>query len=172
MILSPSGFHFGGTAQPNRHPFHPHLPSEEQIFRNYWFLQELHSRSGWSWRHMFLCADGHQAPWQSNSKSLTLLICNILLCYWQVSSGADLSPNCSTVVVRGSDGSLRLPTGRKWKDGIVSHAFHNKEPTLAAATRELGVYQPSEGKGTAWRSDWALHPTAALWGASLHLPTV
>lgn len=49
--------------------------------------------------------------------------------------------------VSGPDRGLCVPTGREWQDRIVPHAFHHQEPTLAATTGELRVYQPFEGEG-------------------------
>ena len=66
-----SGFHLGGVTQSHRHTLHSHLSFEKQVSRNHWLLQELYCGGGGSWRHLFLCTDGHQTPWKPNSEAFS-----------------------------------------------------------------------------------------------------
>lgn len=76
------------------------------------------------------------------------------------------------VDVGGSDGGLHVPAGGERQNGVVPHALHHKEPTLAAAPGELGVHKPPEGEGAARRAGGSLHTAAPLRGSSLHLAAV
>lgn len=67
--------------------------------------------------------------------------------------------------VRGEDRGLYLPTGRGWQDRIISDAFCNHQPPVAASSWDHTLYQPAERKSSQ-RGDRVLFrhtPSLTLW---------
>lgn len=74
-----------------------------------------------------------------------------------------------SVDVRGPDGGVRVPAGRKRQDGAVACSLHPEEPSLAAASGQLAVHQPHAREGAAGCADRPKPSAPALRGSSLHL---
>lgn len=67
--------------------------------------------------------------------------------------------------VRGEDRGLYLPTGRGWQDRVISDAFCNNQPPVAASSWDDTLYQPAERKSSqrGYRDFYRNTPSLTVW---------